>query len=74
MKRTDSEWKRILSQEEYRILREKVPNAPLQENMMGILKKECMFVPGVEMIYLNLIQNIDPAVVGLLFMMPFRNL
>ena len=74
MKRTDSEWKRVLSQEEYRILREKGTERAYTGKYDGLFEEGLICAPVVEINYLNLVQNTDLAADGLLFMMPFRNL
>ena len=68
MKKTEAEWKRSLTDQEYRILREKEQSELLLVNTMATLKKVFMSVLDVEVGFLNLKQNIDLDVVGLHFM------
>ena len=59
--KNDEEWKKILSPEEYNIMRKKVPKLLLVENTILILRREFIYVKAVNKncITVNLNSKVD---------------
>ena len=68
MYKTEEEWRKILTKEEFEILRKKVLRGLSLESMISILKWEIIIVQGVVVNFLHQKQNMTLGVVGLHFM------
>ena len=69
MKKTEAEWKRSLTDQEYRILREKGTERAFTGKYDGHFEEGVYECAGCGSNFSNLKQNIDLDVVGLHFMM-----
>ena len=67
--KTNEEWKKLLSPEQYNVLREKGTEMPLVGNTTFIKKKACMDALPAVKFYLNLTQNLMQAADGQAFRM-----
>ena len=72
--KTEEEWKKILSREQYHILREKGTDLPGTGKLTDHFKKVPIIVLDVTLNCLNLIRNMNPIVDGLPLMMPLKEL
>ena len=68
MYKTEEEWRKILTKEEFKILRKKVLKGLSLENMIIILRSEIIIVQDVVVSFLHQKQNITLGVDGLHFM------
>ena len=67
IEKTDSEWKKTLSDEQFHVLREKAPKRRLPENIGRITKKVFIAVPDAARNFSVLIPSSIPAPAGPVF-------